>query len=102
MREDETAIARERLVGAITRERDRHLLAREFADAIGRQRARVGEGLVEHVGDLVDQRKITRGHGARAVVGREAYGDLLGGGRSEEHTYELQSLMRIPNAVFSL
>src|SRR3546814_7251959 len=37
MLEDETAIARERLVGAITRERDRHLLAREFADAIGRQ-----------------------------------------------------------------
>src|SRR3546814_6844593 len=45
-------------------------------------------------------------HGMRAVVGGNAGGDALGGldadGRSEEHTSELQSLMRISYAVFCL
>src|SRR3546814_5810792 len=75
MLEHEAAIARKRLVGAVARERNRHLLAREFADAIGRQRTSIGEGFVEHVGDPV---------------------------RSEEHTSELQSLMRSTYAVFCL
>src|SRR3546814_18289835 len=82
MLENEAAITRERLVGAVARQRDRHLFAREFADAIGRQRARVGEGFVEHVGNLFDQREIARRDGARAMLGREAFGDLLR--RSEE------------------
>src|SRR3546814_9776051 len=34
MLENEAAITRERLVGAVARQRDRHLFAREFADAI--------------------------------------------------------------------
>src|SRR3546814_4404791 len=97
MLEHEAAIARKRLVGAVARERNRHLLAREFADAIGRQRTSIGEGFVEHVGDPVDEREIARRDGTRAVIGRETLGD-----RSEEHTSELQSLMRSSYAVFCL
>src|SRR3546814_13634246 len=81
MLEDEAAIARERFVGAVARQRDRYFFAREFANAIGRQRARVGEGFVEHVGDPVDEREIARRDSARAMIGREAFGDLLGVGR---------------------
>src|SRR3546814_5132702 len=76
MLEDEATIARERLVGAVPRQRDRHLLARQLADAVGRQRARVGEGLVETVGDPVDQREIGGGDGAGTVIGGKAFGDL--------------------------
>src|SRR3546814_11995223 len=76
MLEDEATIARERLVGAVPRQRDRHLLARQLADAVGRQRARVGEGLVETVGDPVDQREIGGGDGAGMVIGGKAFGDL--------------------------
>lgn len=77
MLEDEAAIARESLVRTVARQRDRDLFAREFAHAVGRQGARVGEGLVEHVGDLVDQFEVARRDGARAVIGREALGNLL-------------------------
>src|SRR3546814_7793757 len=45
--------------------------------------------------DLQGQGRAQRGHGI-ADAGR------LGGDRSEEHTYELQSLMRISYAVFCL
>ena len=73
--EDQSAIARKRLIGAVARQRDRDLFARQFADAIGRQRARVGEGFVEHVGDAVDQREIGGRDGAGAVVSGEAVRD---------------------------
>src|SRR3546814_3252284 len=88
MLKDKPAIPRKRFVGAVPRQRDRHLFARQFADAIGRQRARIGKGFVEHVGDPVDQREIAGGDGT--------------GARSEEHTSELQSLMRNSYAVCCL
>src|SRR3546814_11687669 len=75
MLEDDATIARERLVGAVPRQRDRHLLARQPADAVGRQRARVGEGLVETVGAPVDQRAIGGGDGAGTVIGGKAVGE---------------------------
>ena len=55
MLEHEAAIACERLIGPVARQRNGDLFARELADAIGRQRARIGERFVEHVGDRVDQ-----------------------------------------------
>src|SRR3546814_8425089 len=52
----------------------------------------------EHLDDLVDPRRIPRGdHLARAVGGQR-----IALPRSEEHTSELQSLMRISYAVFCL
>src|SRR3546814_5732143 len=39
---------------------------------------------------------------AQAAAGAAPLGNLLGDGRSEEHTSELQSLMRISYAVFCL
>ena len=49
------AIAGERLVRAIARERHRHLFPRKFADAIGGQRRRIGERFIEMKGERVDQ-----------------------------------------------
>src|SRR3546814_8733694 len=40
--------------------------------------------------------------GGGASLGDDGSGGSLGGGRSEEHTSELQSLMRISYAVFCL
>src|SRR3546814_2908470 len=57
-------------------------------------------------GDLLDvgeQRPVGEHHSARAArrtAGVEQHGERLG--RSEEHTSELQSLMRISYAVFCL
>src|SRR3546814_5989655 len=60
-------------------------------------------------GDAVDvprqrQRKIVRQVGRGLQIGRQglAHQKLGVGGRSEEHTSELQSLMRISYAVFCL
>src|SRR3546814_6961574 len=43
-----------------------------------------------------------RGHGRRQPRGRRKTADHVHRGRSEEHTSELQSLMRISYAVFCL
>src|SRR3546814_3836424 len=63
---------------------------------LGRSRhlpIRIGPGRVSH----------NRPKGrARKVRGRQIGGCKIGGARSEEHTSELQSLMRISYAVFRL
>src|SRR3546814_6010912 len=56
----------------------------------------VDEKIQQHVAELV------RIAGHRRQVCREVAGDLHVGGRSEEHTSEIQSLMRISYAVFCL
>ena len=48
-------VAGEALVAAVARQRDRHVLARELAHAVGRDRRAVGVGLVVEARELVDQ-----------------------------------------------
>src|SRR3546814_2425054 len=62
-------------------------------EAFGESRPGRGEGLVEGAAAGI----LGQQHGAAAEVGGE-----VGGRRSEEHTSELQSLMRISYAVFCL
>src|SRR3546814_7610380 len=52
------------------------------------------------VGKSLARARRAGGHGS--VAGRRFTGARLGRGRSEEHTSELQSLMRISYAVFCL
>src|SRR3546814_7158887 len=54
-------------------------------------------GIVEHRHDVAD---VAAGQAVRQEVQEESV--QPGGGRSEEHTSELQSLMRISYAVFCL
>ena len=49
------AVAAEALVAAVARQRDRHVLARELADAVGRNRRAVGVRLVVQPRQRVDQ-----------------------------------------------
>ena len=49
------AIAGKRLVRAVAGQGHRHLLARQFADPVGRQRGGIGKGLVEMEGQRVGQ-----------------------------------------------
>src|SRR3546814_4934454 len=51
------------------------------------------------IGQHVDLMPLEAEHQA-VFVGNQPDDDLVGGGRSEEHTSELQSLMRISYAVF--
>src|SRR3546814_4005799 len=51
--------------------------------------------LVHRLGHVVDEVRVLTGVGDEARIG-------IGGARSEEHTSELQSLMRISYAVFCL
>src|SRR3546814_9560219 len=69
--------------------------AQRFAHRLGRDRSRAAHrdpGLFERA----------RAAARRSRVLRRQRGDALVGGRSEEHTSELQSLMRISYAVFCL
>src|SRR3546814_1065868 len=52
--------------------------------------------------DLDPQANATSGLGLEKKEGASAYQSLVGDARSEEHTSELQSLMRISYAVFCL
>ncbi len=91
------AVAAEELVGALTRERDRDLAARELAEGQEAQRGEVGERLVEvphearelgrvaahrHL-ELVVVGAVPRGHAARVaelgVLAREAHREGLDG-----------------------
>src|SRR3546814_4745129 len=66
----------------------------------GRQQHRIGRLAIDLADQRIDQ------HFARAVIILRYRGERrmaeAGGGRSEEHTSELQSLMRISYAVFCL
>src|SRR3546814_7474086 len=79
------------------------------AHAVGREHT--GEGVQEHAGHaegIGHQAGVLPTGTAEAVEGvlgdivAALHGDLLDGVRSEEHTSELQSLMRISYAVFCL
>src|SRR3546814_5016087 len=72
----------------------------DFSDALARLQPLADEGLVTLNGSQVT----VTGDGRRAVrLIASCFDAYLGaGGRSEEHTSELQSLMRISYAVFCL
>src|SRR3546814_7904492 len=63
-------------------------------------------GVDEAVAARLDSRGLIRrshpGHGSRGLAGRAGAARSVGRFRSEEHTSELQSLMRISYAVFCL
>src|SRR3546814_2809640 len=58
-----------------------------------------GSVLVEHIDELEQVKSGLRGHGQVAQLVNDEHVEF---GRSEEHTSELQSLMRISYAVFCL
>src|SRR3546814_10890915 len=63
----------------------------------------IAESLAEPVGAIVEAVKVALEHAAPELAADIVdKGIVLTGGRSEEHTSELQSLMRIPYAVFCL
>src|SRR3546814_7323253 len=66
------------------------LLARSRYLYIRNHRARFGERIIAELRGVIDE------------VGGSPFWDGLAGRRSEEHTSELQSLMRITYAVFCL
>ena len=69
-------IAGEQLVAAVAAERDGHGLAREPRQQVRRQDRRVGERLVEEVGDRREQvEHRLRGEDLLVVVGAEVLGD---------------------------
>src|SRR3546814_5558296 len=85
----------------------------EVADAQVRMRVALAGQRLEFADQRLDQRRLAGAVGAEqadAVAGFEAEADVvedgdplhLLGSRSEEHTSELQSLMRISYAVFCL
>src|SRR3546814_5431766 len=61
----------------------------------------LGEGIERPVLEPLEQRRIVEAHAERRAV-EELVVRVGRCGRSEEHTYELQSLMRISYAVFCL
>ena len=71
------AITAEGFVATVTGERDRHVLARQFADTVSRDRRAVGVGLVVKSGERVDKVEIVAGDGLDAVIGLVAVGDRL-------------------------
>src|SRR3546814_9943211 len=74
-------------------------LASDDRQQAGGRRQRVdGNGLVQHV--LREHREV--GDVAGCEPAFRVFGELRVGARSEEHTSELQSLMRISYAVFCL
>src|SRR3546814_2168557 len=81
---------------------------RELGRAAGRpQRLQVGKVLRIERNDMAEAMEIVRSHLPRAVMRyvdpfRLRLGKRARVGRSEEHTSELQSLMRISYAVFCL
>src|SRR3546814_6964541 len=76
----------------------RHLPHR---DAAPLRRPGEGRGRGARRPDRARDRKTAVGSAHRGRIGREQ-GRYFGQGRSEEHTSELQSLMRISYAVFCL
>src|SRR3546814_5759881 len=71
--------------------------------AVGRRPNTDGLNAKE-IGVTIDERGFVKvdAHNKTNVPGVYAIGDVIGGARSEEHTSELQSLMRISYAVFCL
>ena len=63
------AVAAEGLVAAVARQRHRDVLARQLADAVGRDRRAVGIGLVVQPGQGVDEVEVVALHGLDEVVG---------------------------------
>src|SRR3546814_6702130 len=80
-------------VAAIAGIEDRHTRCSMFGEKVRRTGGLVTDD--EHVG-------LHRFQGLECVEQRFALGGRRGGNRSEEHTSELQSLMRISYAVFCL
>src|SRR3546814_6076435 len=108
------ALVAERRLRPVERHRDRlrrvvaqevHEHRREPEDGVGDLPRRGGEVGREREEGAVGERVAVDqqdGAGHRRSVGGELAGDDLLGNRSEEHTSELQSLMRISYAVFCL
>src|SRR3546814_2523390 len=80
------------MVGAVQRE---HQPEAAEAEVVGRRLRQVGPGEVEEIAAVGHRRHLV----ALDHVHRDAVAEV---GRSEEHTSELQSLMRISYAVFCL
>src|SRR3546814_2382529 len=55
-----------------------------------------------HAERLARHARLFGEHARRELIGRHVEAEKSDIGRSEEHTSELQSLMRIPSAVFCL
>src|SRR3546814_10075729 len=79
---------------------DPQLLAGGVGEDVGRRELRAGAGGGRHADrrDAARRQRVSR----QGVVQGGRLGRCYGGGRSEEHTSELQSLMRISYAVFCL
>src|SRR3546814_1916159 len=75
----------------------------QYPDAVGREDDWLAERLAAHRSgrNHFDQR-LPNGRWVHVVTRRTADGGTVGVRRSEEHTSELQSLMRISYAVFCL
>ena len=79
-----TPVAAEALVAPVAGQRHRHVLARELADAVGRDRRAVGIGLVVELRQCVDQVEIVALDEIRVVSRSVAIGDQLGKARLVE------------------
>jgi hypothetical protein len=71
------SVAAKRFVAAVTRQRDRHVLARELANPVGGNRRAVGIGLVVLPGERIDQAEIVAVHGFDRVPRPIALGHPL-------------------------
>ena len=72
------AVAGEILVAAVARQRHRHLLSRQLAHAVGRDRRAVGIRLVVQVGEGVDQAVVVLADHLGMVAGAVALGHHVG------------------------
>ena len=74
---DMPAIACQRFIRAIARQSHRHMLARHFTHAIGRQRRGIGKGFVKMMRQHIGQAEIIRRNRPAAMFGQKAFGDTL-------------------------
>src|SRR3546814_4631131 len=84
-------------VGALNR-----YLARLLSGGFYAAAKNVGRAVLQHVPPMLELARRFEGHAKGIVVSPATLFEELGFNRSEEHTSELQSLMRISYAVFCL
>ena len=78
-------ITGEAFVAAVSRQRDRHVLARDAADEVRRDHGAVGEGLIEVADELLEGDPYVGAKDLDVMIRPEVLGHLVGPGDLIEH-----------------